>query len=159
MTNNSNNAPLTFDISNSSDMLEELRGVVSDFKKDDLNPKTARHCAVIAWSMCDWIFKEHGSRLGYKKLDKLQEDVRNKCPEIEYLQNMADSLKHRNITSYTPSLVGAYKHRGAFSRDFARDFDISGLMLKLQDGSELWFEDVIEAALSFWDGYFKDNGI
>ena len=93
-------------------------------------------------------------------LGKLQEDVRNKCPEIEYLQNMADSLKHRNITSYTPSLVGAYKHRGEFSsRDFSRDFDISGLMLKLQDGSELWFEDVIEAALSFWDGYFKDNGI
>ena len=151
--------PLTFDLQNSRDCLEDLRGTVSDFKKDPLNPRIARYGAVVAWSICDWIFEEHGSRLGYKTLPKFQEDIRKKCPELEYLQNLANSLKHKTITRHTPSLRNADKHTGDFSQEFSRDFDISGLMLTVQDGRQLWFEDVIEEALAFWDGYFKDKGI
>ena len=150
---------LTFDLRNSRDCLEDLRGTVSDFKKDRLNPRIARYGAVVAWSICDWVFEEHGSCLGYKELTDLQKDIRKKCPELEYLQNLADSLKHKTITRYTPSLHKAYKKKGAFSQEFSRAFDISRLMLTVQDGSQLWFEDVIEEALAFWDGYFKDKGI
>lgn len=150
---------LTFHLENSRDCLEDLRDTISDFKKDPLNPRIARYGAIVAWSICDWVFKEHGSHLGYTELGKLQEDIRNACPKIEYLQNLADSLKHKTITRYIPSLHRAYKKKGAFSQGFSRGFDISGLMLEVHDGRELWFEDVIEEAFSFWDDYFKRNGI
>ncbi len=151
--------PLTFDLQSSRDCLEDLRGTSSDFRKDPLNPRIARYGAVAAWSICDWIFEEYGSRLGYKSLTSLQEDVRGKCPELDYLQDLANSLKHKTITRYIPSLTEAYKRKGAFSNAFSRGFDVSGLMLTIQDGRQLWFENVIEDALSFWDRYFEDSGI
>ena len=32
-------------------------------------------------------------------------------------------------------------------------------MVKTQDGSELWYEDVIEEVLNFWDAFFEKNRI
>ena len=151
---------LTFDLENSRDCLEDLRDTISDFKKDRLNPRIARYGAVVAWSICEWVFEEHGSRLGYrrKELNKLRADIRRASPELKYLQDLANSLKHRN-PDYTASLCSAYKHKGGFSQEFSRGFDISRLMLELNDGRQLCFEDVIEKALSFWDEYFKNNNI
>ena len=149
--------PFTFDLQNSGDCLEDLRGTISDFKKDPINPRIARYAAIVAWSLCDWVFEEHGSRLGYKKLRDLQKDIREKCPELDYLQDLANSLKHRTITYYTPSLSQSCKREGGFSSGFSRGFDTSGLMLTLGDDRQLWFEDVIDGALSFWDRYFRDK--
>lgn len=151
--------PLTFDLKNSSDCLEDLRGANSDFKKDPLNPRIARYCAIVSWSMCDWVFEEHGSGLEYKDLASFQGYVKKQCPELCYLQDLSNSLKHKTITRYDTSLTEAYTHKGSFSSAFSRGFDISGLMLTIRDGSQLWFEDVIEEALSFWDRYFEDKGI
>ena len=151
--------PLTFDIQNSRDCMEDLRDTISDFKKDRLNPRIARYGAVVAWSICDWIFEEHGSQLGYTELKDLKEDIKEQSPELKYLQDLANSLRHKTITRYTPSLYRAYEKKGAFSQGFSRDFDISGLRLVVNDGRQLWFEDVIEEALSFWNDYFKNNNI
>ena len=150
---------LTFDLQNSRDCLEDLRGAVGDLKKDPLNPRLARYSAIVAWSISDWVFEEHGNRLGFDGLPSFQEDIRRQCPELGYLQDLANSLKHRIITRYTPSLTEAYKKEGAFSTEFSRAFDIPGLMLAARDGTQLWFDDVIERALSFWDVYFGDKGI
>ena len=60
---------------------------------------------------------------------------------------------------YKPALEEAFERKGAFSNAFSRDFDVSGLMLATQDGRELWFEDLIEEVLSFWEKYFEDIGI
>ena len=151
--------PLAFDLQNSRDCLEDLRGAVSDFKKDPLNPRLARYSAILAWSICDWVFEEHGDRLGFNDLPSFQGDIKQRCPELDYLQDLANSLKHRTITRYTPSLTEAYQQEGAFSRAFSRGFDIPALMLTTQDGTQLWFDDVIEGTLSFWDVYFGGKGI
>ena len=92
-------------------------------------------------------------------MPSFQEDIRQQCAELDYLQDLANSLKHRTITKYTPSLTEAYKQEGAFSTGFSRAFDIPGLMLTTRDRTQLWFDDVIEGALSFWDEYFGDRGV
>ena len=43
-------------------------------------------------------------------------------------------------------------------RAFSRAFNLARLELVLEDGSKLWFEDVIQEALDFWDHFFRDNG-
>ena len=151
--------PLTFDLQNSRDCLEDLRAAISDFKTNRLNPRQARYIAIVAWSISDWVFREHGNRLGYENLENFKKDIRSQCRELCYLQDLANSLKHRTISRYTPSLAKAHKHGGAFSQGFSRAFDLSRLMLTTRDGRELWFEDVIETALIFWDGYFRDKGV
>ena len=150
---------LTFDLQNSRDCLDDLRETISDFKKDRLNPRIARYGAVVAWSICDWVFLERGLQLGYKNLTSLQIDVREKCPGLGYLQDLANSLKHKTITMYKPALEEAFERKGAFSSGFSRDLDVSGFMLATQDGRELWFEDVIEEVLSFWEEYLEGMGI
>ena len=153
--------PLTFDLENSRDCLKDLRATISDFEKDPLNPRIARYGAIVAWSICDWVFEEHRSLLGYKEGEdpKFRENIKKKCPELEYLQDLANSLRHKTINRYTPSLYRAYKHKGGFSQEFSRGFDIDRLMLEVKGGRKLLFEDVIKKALSFWEGYFKRHGI
>ena len=143
--------PRIFEIQNTGDCLDDLRATVSDLRKDPLNPRVARYGSIIAWSICDWVFKEHGSRLNINKLGTLQEYVKHQCPELAYLQDLGNSLKHRDITRYTPILIEAYEHKGPFSQHFSREFDKSRLHIKLQDGRILDFEEVIQEALSFWE--------
>ena len=115
----------------------------------------------MAWSICDWVWKVDCTYQSdsFKTLNDFQQQVRDECPPLRYLQDLTNFVKHREITRYTPILSQARVKEGAFSTAFSRDFDVPGLKLTLQDGRQLWFEDVIEEALSYWDGYFKDKGI
>ena len=150
---------LTFDLHDSRDCLDDLRETVADFKKDRLNPRIAGYGAVVAWSICDWVFLERGPQLGYKNLTSLQIDAREKCPGLGYLQDLANSLKHKTITMYKPALDEAFERKGAFASGFSREFDTSGLMLATQDERELWYEHVIEEVLSFWEEYLEGIGL
>ena len=149
---------LSFDLQNSGDCLREFQRKVADFKSDSLNTGKARDCAISAWHICDWVHKEHGLRLRYNKLSALHRDVKTSCPELGYLQDVANGRKHK-LLAYHPSVRKAYEHRGAFSGGFSRGFDISRLVLELAGGAEVDFEDVLEAALSFWVGFFKKHSV
>ena len=149
---------LSFDLQNSGDCLREFQRKVAGFKGDSLNTEKARDCAIAAWHICDWVHKEHGSRLGYNKQRALQSHVKTSCPELGYLQDVANGRKHKLLT-YSPSIRKAYEHRGAFSGGFSRDYDISRLMLELEGGTKVDFEDVLEGALSYWVGFFKKHGV
>ena len=149
---------LSFDLQSSGDCLREFERKVGDFKGDSLNTEKARDCAIAGWHICDWVHKEHGARLGYNPQLSLQNHVKTSCPELGYLQDVANSRKHKWLT-YTPSVSRAYEHEGAFSPGFSRGFDISRLMLELGGGAKVDFQDVLESALSFWVGFFKKHGV
>jgi len=149
---------LTFDLSTSKDLLKLLLEKSNEFKKDKLNTVLAREGAILCWSLCDWVFSEHGMALGFKSLRDLQEFVKNNCISMSYMQDLANSSKHKEITKYIPLLKEAKKHRGAFSRAFSRAFNISSLRLVLQNNTELWFEDELEKATTYWAAFFSSHG-
>ena len=109
---------LTFDLCSSEDYLHDLQQRVDDFMKDGLDQRKAMDCAVSAWHAWDWIYSQHGCRLGYETLGHLQEQTRKQCPEFGYLQDIANARKHRFITKYPSRLKDAKMHPGAYSRDF-----------------------------------------
>ena len=144
--------PPTFGLSNSEDFLEELRGAVSDLNEDPGNPRLARYAAIVAWSMCDWVEVDIGRRL-QRSLIKVQ------CPALGYLQELANVFKHRKLRPSTPVTLSAAVRTGSFSREFSRAFDVTRLELVLEEGNQLWFEDVIQEALDFWILFFRENGL
>ena len=152
---------LTFDIDNSRAFLEHFRTKVAEFNADDMNVGLALECANVGWSLCDWVFQELGTMAGFTNLGDFQEDVRANCIELAYLQDLAISYKHRKIKKYPPRLQAAKRHNGDFSPvDFSgEDFDVPGLKLEIEGGTTVWMDNVLEAALAYWDGYFARHGI
>ena len=142
--------PPTFGLSDSADFLDELRGSISDLKKDPANPRLARYAAIVAWAMCDWVQKDLRERVNYAWIQK-------QCPALAYLHDLGNLFKHRQLKSPEKSTLRAAKRAGSLGREFSPEFDIVRLELVLQDGANLWFEDVIQEALEFWERYFKEN--
>lgn len=148
----------TFGRQNSRDLLNALNEKATAFKKDPLNTELANQCAIDAWSLCDWIFKEYGSRLGFQSLKNLQASMKSICPNLALLQDVSNASKHKEITKYRPLLKEAKKHPGAFQRNaFSSAFDVSALVLVREDLSETWFDEVLEDVVRFWNDYFVRN--
>ena len=149
---------VSFDLQDSGDCLREFEKKVANFKRDSLNTEKARDSAIAAWHICDWVFAEHGTRLGHKKKRDLHISVKASCPALGYLQDVANGRKHKVLT-YRPSVEKSYEHKGAFSNGFARGFDISRLRLELAGGQVVDFEDVLDSTLVFWFAFFNRHGI
>ena len=147
---------------NALSALEALRTAVKKFRHDDLNEDLARDCAGKAWHLGDHVFKvlnALGPNPPYAELSAFQNQVREDCPELAYLQDICNETKHAEITRYTPRIVEARLHGGAFSRAFSRGFHISRLEIELCGGETVSFNDVIDRALDYWSKFFDDHGI
>ena len=109
--------------------LEALKISVERFKDDDLNEDLARECACKAWHLCDHVSKAFGPNSPFASLRELQENARDVCPELAYLQDICIESKHGEIKTYVAHIkVKEARHRrGAFSNAFSRAFDISRL--------------------------------
>ena len=140
--------PLTFDLDGVPSYLHELQQEAEEYLQDDLNQKKARNLAVTMWHVWDWVYSVHGEFLGYSSLGDLQNQVRSRCPEFGYIQDIATAKKHRDVTRYQARLKEARKG-GAFSREFSRAFDVVSLRVALMNGTELEFEQVVKKALAY----------
>ena len=138
---------LTFSSNSARDRLDALRHKADEFRGDPVNEQLAMDYAVLAWSLCDWVFREHGQKLGYQALGDLQRYARRQCPELGYLQDLATAAKHKEVTKYTPKIRAARKHGGSFSRSFSRSFNVSRLVLETDQGTEHWLDDLIPREL------------
>ena len=152
---------LSFGRNNSRDVLTALVQQAAAFRADPLNIELANHCAITAWTLCDWVFKEHGTKLGFNNLNAAQLSIKTQCPNLSLFQDVANASKHRNITHYKPKLKKAIEYDGAFQRDVfdSEAFDVSALVLVREDDSEIWFDDSLEDVLRFWIKYFDENNL
>ena len=106
--------------------LEALKISVERFKDDDLNEDLARDCACKAWHLCDHVSKALGPNSPFSSVKELQDHVKGLCPDLAYLRDICIESKHGEITRHVAHIKvkEARHHRGDFSNDFSRDFDI-----------------------------------
>ena len=102
--------------------------------------------------MCDWVEVEKP-----KRIQKV--NIEEKCPALKYMQDLANTFKHRERRKPEHVKLSAAYRTGGFGRGFGRGFDIVRLELVLKDESKLWFEDVIQEALDFWDSFLREENI
>ena len=133
---------------------KELLQVQERFKNDDLNTQLARDCALNAWRLVDYFFNELPDDSKFKSLNAFKQHIRSICPELAYLQDVCNESRHGVITKYKPCVDETKMHRGRFTRGFSRGFDISRLVIILNDGcAKVDFEDALDQAVRFWTKY------
>ena len=140
--------------------LAALKDVVGRFKQNDLNEDLARDCTIKAWHLCEHVFDEHAESLPFTRLRDFQRHVRDACPELAHLQVICNASKHGDgRLRKTGRVKEARRHRGAFSRDFSRDFDVSRLEIELTDGTTVDFEDAMDSGVAYWLQFLSQYGL
>ena len=73
-------------LENSVDLFHALEETIAEYMHDASSARKAITCALFAWQLTDWVFKEYET--GYKKLGEFQRDVRASCPSFSHMQAM-----------------------------------------------------------------------
>ena len=140
----------SFGIDSLDSFWELTQKAAADYLDDDLNSDKAITVAQRLWHMCDWFFKERGDSSGYSDLRNLQRAFGELCPALRVMRDIANGTKHAGIDRGKPVVKKTKEHKGSFSRDFSRDFDISVLEIDLMDGNKVYFDDRVREVLEFW---------
>jgi|ERR1035437_2121613 hypothetical protein len=88
---------LSFASSSASSRLALLAEKNVAFKDRTLDKALADELCNIAWSLCDWIYKEHGARLGFTGLRQFQQYVKKSCSELALIQDLAIPIFSRGL--------------------------------------------------------------
>lgn len=147
---------LSFDIVSAQDFFRKLEEDYRDFTKDVTSSRNAINCALTAWHLTDWIYNQFPN-LGFSSLYKFQENIKVQCPSLQIMHDISNGSKHYTLTKHQPEIKNTEHHRGSFSNDFSRDFDISSLDIEMKSGQKLFFEDEILKVIEFWRNYFRNT--
>jgi len=143
---------LLFGINNSKDKLKLLIEEYEIYRKDLLSEKLATSLSEGAWSLADWVFAEQTKE---SDKGKFRIDLFSQCPSLLIMHDIANVSKHKVLDRPKASIKRAHKHSGAFSQAFSKEFDISCLIIEMEDGTKTYFEEEIENVISFWKTYIK----
>ncbi len=141
----------SFDIKDSQGLFDKLTRDYKTFLADKVSSDNAITFSVTAYHLYEWTESE----LDQKGKEELKNKRKLIQQDFQVIRDITNGSKHKDITHYTPKLKAAKKHNGAFSSAFSRGFDITVLLIELQDGTELYFEDIADRIYKFWDDYFK----
>jgi hypothetical protein len=148
----------SFEIRTPEDFLRKLQEEYQDFFNDPTSSRHAINCAMTAWHLTDWIWATNKQRIQTNivtvdGIDDLQRFVIAECPELEVIQCITNGSKH--VRQGRSRVQSTHLRGGAFDRGFSRGFDIGGLEVVLDDGSAVWFEDIIKAVADYWERFFN----
>ncbi len=161
---NESDANFSFDIRTPADLLKKLHEEYQEFLNNPVSSRHAVNCAVTAWHLIEWVWASHKQKMmtlsqSIKKEADFKQYISLRCPEIETMQAIANGTKHFKVDKRSggSNVKAARIHRGGFSQEFSREFDISLLEIELADGSTLVFDDTIKTVVEFWDSFFQTH--
>ena len=148
----------SFEILNSKDLYLEFLESLNEYRDNQLSSGKAVVCSILCWHIIEWMFQEFSSiTQQYPKLKDLQNSMKQQCPSLAYIQDIANGSKHRGINRYTPVVSNTKLHNGLFSGAFSKGFDVDRLMIDLDSGGELYFDEEIEKVNQFIKSYFQNH--
>jgi hypothetical protein len=143
----------SFDIQDSKGLFNKLTRDYNSFLVDKTSSGNAVNFAVTAYHLYEWTESE----LDEKGKEQLKDKRKELQEEFQIIRDITNGSKHKDITQYTPKLKTAKKNNGAFSSGFSSGFNITVLLVEMQDGREMYFEDIVENIYKFWDCYFTSK--
>jgi hypothetical protein len=93
--------PQTFAVEDARDLANKLWWEIEAFRKEEcLDHKLWRafNCAVTAWHITDWLWKERctdGQNVG--KLRQFQKAIQDQCKELRLCKHIANASKHGGV--------------------------------------------------------------
>lgn len=152
----------SFGIQTAQDFVNDL--VLPDleaFRQRSLDPGAAIRVAVSFAHLVEWVFQDQNSldltRIGIANPASavaLRDEIENRCPELRWLRDVSNGSKHCVITKYKPEVMGsAVAEWGQLNwGEFPADRPVFAISLK--QGEYKNYENVVEAAASFWGQLF-----
>ena len=125
---------------------------------DPLNVQKADSFARSAHILAEWVVTDYGA-FGYQSQEDCREDIYQRCPKLKAIRDFSNMAKHggRLDERRRPYFRSGKLHEGAFSEDFALDFDILALVLVMPDETKISYEDVVTKAMRFWEEFFATH--
>ncbi len=143
----------SFDITDSKGLFDKLRKDYDAFLKEPTSSGAAINFSVAAFHLYEWAQSE----LGEREIDDLKKRRSEISEDFQIIRDITNGSKHKEL-DYKSKLKKTSHHKGAFSSAFSRGFDISALIVEMDGGRELYFEDVAKRLFEFWAAHFlKDQ--
>lgn len=122
------------------------------FADDALSASKALNYTATAWHLTDWVYHEYESST-CGNLGTMRDAFFSLCPELRVMHDLATGLKHYTVSRPKSNMSGNHM-AGVFARQFARQFDVTRLVIDFADGSSEDIESIFEKVMSFWKQYF-----
>lgn len=155
-----------FEIRTAEAFLAKLREEESDFADSaHLSERHALNAILTAYHLHEWVWAElvkgrrdlhakWGLRRPVRK-DSFLRFVISRCPELKDAESITNGTKHFGATAdATPTGL----HKGAFSSEFSRAFDISYLWVE-RSGKRERAEDFIRRLAQFWTDFIPECSV
>ncbi len=147
------NSKYAFGIKNTTEYFQSLADEFSAFKANDLDEGRALNCAVRAWHISEWVYREFNLQSSQGTIQQYQKKLAQDHDYLSFMHDVANGFKHCTLSRPLSNIEDSALHPGAFSADFNFDFDVSRLVLTLADGSERVFLIEVEKAIEYWRAY------
>ena len=146
----------SFDIQDSKDLYLEFKSRSDEYQSNKTSSGNAVICAILSWHIIEWVFQEYGASLKeFKKKREFQDYVKSECPSLAYMQDIANGSKHRGITMYTPAVKNTKSHKGAYSCEYTKEYDISSLRIELENDIFVYFDDELDKVNCYLNTLFR----
>lgn len=144
---------LSFDIKYSRDLLQKLIEDFEELKNNPLSSRIAINCAMTAWHLTDWVFKEYIARHGYAKTGEFRDSLG--CPSLFIMHDIANGSKHLEVSRPKSIISETEAHNGFFGPAFFdfKSFDVDSFKLIMENGEAKLFTDEVARAVTFWKQY------
>src|SRR6185369_8796187 len=100
---------LSFNIRTTDDFFKVLLEDYKEFNANRTSSRHAIHCAIIAWHMTEWVYKELESQLSE---DMFIKSMVQQCPSLEIMRSLANGTKHNKRSGKSQTIKSTELHLG-----------------------------------------------
>jgi hypothetical protein len=140
-------------LKSSEDLFLKLIEDHKAFQNDPLSTYKVVDCAMSAWHLTDWVYKERES-VNYPDLGSMRTAFSLQCNDLNVMHDLITGGKHLTVSRPKSDVSGTHLHEGVFSMEFSLEFDVSILYVDFKDGSSEPIIKILERVVSFWSSYF-----
>ena len=160
MAQSERNAQKSFELLDSRDIIKKLRWELNNLffrERHDIAvcQYHAFNCAVTAWHVTDWLWRDISpalkSELQVKRCEDFQDYVRNACPALKLCHQIANGSKHCLVERNPNSTISAVISDGE-GYDYGNPVIVEGETHHMAD-------EVFRNALSWLEAFSSDRDI
>jgi hypothetical protein len=125
--------------------------------KAEPNRQNGIHASVPAWHVQEWIWCERHPGTETRNnpdFSKFRAQLICDCPELEWIRNVAEAAKHRNLGNPPPKVQRVASQTYIIRRQFQgrtlRKVWATPLTITLDDNSTKNFADVLSRVIDYW---------
>jgi hypothetical protein len=140
-----------FNILSSADRLKLLKDDFEKLTKNPLDISLAEKTCSDAWHLSDWVFSEQKVNDSGLTKEKFRTNLYIECPEMRILHDLANTIKHKELTNPKVKIRETKVHRGGFSSGFSKAFNVSRLEVHYNEDARIDVDDLIKLAIEYWN--------